>query len=126
MGGGFGTAGNTQVLLDGVAIPAANIVSVSGTQVVYTAPAHSAGVVLVTVKVNGAALAGSVAYQYGTVSTLPGIKSSGGSLGNPSAQPVNRPTGPMQPGSPQPVPGSRPENVLAVIRSQKNIGGDGL
>ena len=51
-GAGFGTAATTKVLLDGVALPAASVVSVTGTQIVFVAPAHAAGNVAVTVKVN--------------------------------------------------------------------------
>ena len=42
-GAGFGTTANTEVRLNGVAVPAASIASVTGTQIVYVAPAHAAG-----------------------------------------------------------------------------------
>ena len=44
--------------MDGVALPGGSIVSVTGTQIVYVAPAHAAGSVTVTVAVNGTAAGG--------------------------------------------------------------------
>src|SRR5258708_39654160 len=76
-GAGFGTTANTQVLMDGVALPGAGIVSVTGTQIVFTAPAHAAGSVTVTVAVNGMPLGGGATYTYGVVKALPGAGPSG-------------------------------------------------
>jgi hypothetical protein len=90
-GVGFDTPANTQVLLDGVALPAANITSVTGTQIVYVAPAHAAGSVVVTVKVSGATLAGSATYTYGVVNGLPPPRPSGGTGGSPNPLPSSRP-----------------------------------
>jgi hypothetical protein len=106
-GAGFGTNATTQVLLDGVAVPAANIVSVTSTQIGYVAPAHAAGNVTVTVTVNGTVLAGSGTYTYGAVSTLPGSKPPGPAGGPPSALPAVRPAG-ARGGVPNPLPPSRP------------------
>ncbi|MHB8647740.1 MAG: choice-of-anchor Q domain-containing protein [Thermomicrobiales bacterium] len=88
-GVGFGTAANTQVLSNGIAIPAANLTSVT-----------------VTVTVNGTALSGSVTYQYGVVNPLPGRQPVTGS-GNPDPLPLPRPSAPPQ-GNPRPLPTPRP------------------
>ena len=110
-GVGFGTAATTQVLLDGTAIPTANITSVTGTQIVYTAPAHAAGNVSVTVTVGGTTLAGSATYTYGVVNALPGGKPTGGTPGSPNPLPGSRPTVPTGPTSgtaPNSLPAARP------------------
>jgi hypothetical protein len=81
------------VLLNGTALPAASVVSVTGTQIVFTAPAHAAGSVTVTVKVSGTPLPGSVTYRYGSVAPDPGVKPSGGTGGSPNHMPGARPQG---------------------------------
>jgi hypothetical protein len=80
-GVGFGTAATTQVLLDETAIPAANITSVTGTQIIYVTPAHAVGSVVVTVTVSGTALEGRGTYTYAAVNPLPGPKPPGGDAG---------------------------------------------
>ena len=107
-GVGFGTAASTQVLLNGVALPAGSIVRVTGTQIVYVAPAHAAGNVTVTVKVSGTPLAGSVAYTYGTTTPLPGTEPTGGIAGSPSPLPGSRPAGTTGGSAPNPLPAARP------------------
>ena len=113
-GTGFGTKANTQVLLDGSTLPATSLVSVSGTEIVYVAPAHAAGNVAVTVKVNGTLLAGSGTYTYGSVSPQPGTKPPGGTGGSPTVLPGSRPTGTTgqidapNPMAPSPLPLARP------------------
>lgn len=107
IGIGFGNASNTTVLLDGVALPAASVTSVTGTTITYTAPVHVAANVTVTVKVSGATLSGSVTYTYGEAVTLPGSKPTGGPNGSPVALPGSRPQGNPS-GNPNPVPAPRP------------------
>src|SRR5262249_35808671 len=107
-GAGFGTSTNTQVLVDGTAIPAAHLSSVTGTQIVFTAPAHAAGSVSVGVKVNGTALAGSPTYTYGAVNPLPGAQPTGGTVGAPSAVPGARPSASSDGTAPTPLPPARP------------------
>ena len=107
-GGGFGTvAASVQVLVDDAPIPAASIISLTGTQIVYLAPAHNAGNATVTVKIGGVAASGSVTYTYGTVNPLPGTQPTGGGGGNPNPLPGPRPNPPPS-GSPSPLPGPRP------------------
>ncbi len=91
-GAGFGTSANTQVLIDGVALPTTSVTSVIGTQIVYIAPAHAAGSVVVTVTVDGTTLAGSATYTYYIVE-LPGGRATGGTGGSPAEVPGSRPTG---------------------------------
>lgn len=108
-GAGFGTtAANVQVRVDGTAIPAASIVSVTDTQIVYIAPAHAAGNATVTVVAGGTTAPGSATYTYDTVNSVPSVPS-GGSTGNSSPNPVpgGRPSGAPS-GNPNPIPGSRP------------------
>jgi hypothetical protein len=107
-GAGFGTSATTQVFLDGSALPAASIESVTDTRIVYIAPAHAAGSVTVTVQVSGTALAGSATYTYGTVAPLPGAKGSGGTGGSPPALPAARPLGTSGGTAPNPLPSPRP------------------
>jgi hypothetical protein len=105
---GFGTSANTQVFLDGSALPAASIESVTSTQIVYLAPAHAAGSVTVTVQVNGTTLAGSAMYTYGTVNPLPGAKALGGVPGTQAPLPTARATGTSGGTAPNPLPTPRP------------------
>jgi hypothetical protein len=108
-GVGFDTAATMQVLLDGTALPAANLVSATSTQIVYMAPAHGAGSVTMTVTANGAPLVGSVTYQYGSVSPLPPPKTTGTTDGQaPNALPGPRPAGTTGGPAPNPLPLSRP------------------
>lgn len=123
-GTGFGTTANTQVLVDGAAIPAASIVSVTGTQIVFVAPAHAAGNVAVTVKVSGAVLAGSATYTYGVVNALPPSQPPGPAGGAPDPLPGVRPAGPTRGTTPNPLPASRP--WASVVRCARRRGlGDG-
>jgi len=106
-GSGFGTVANTQVLFDGEALPGESIVSVTATQIVFTAPEHAVGSVSVTVSVNGTAVAGSVRYMYARVAPQPGTKPGAGSGGAPSAVPGARPAGPSGGTAPDALPSSR-------------------
>jgi hypothetical protein len=106
-GSGFGTVANTQVLFDGEALPAGSIVSVTATQIVFTALAHEVRSVSVTVSVNGTALAGSVTYMYAKVAPQPGTKPGARSVGAPSAVPGARPAGPSGGTTPDSLPPSR-------------------
>ncbi len=106
-GAGFGTSATTQILLDGVALPATNVTSVTGTQIVYVAPAHAAGSVTVSVKVNGTELAASATYTYGMTTPQPSSHPAGPPSGTiPNPQPSSHPTGPPSGAipNPQPVP----------------------
>lgn len=100
-GFGFGTTANTQVLLDGVALPASSITSVSPTTIDFVAPAHASGAVTITVIVGGVTAAGSATYTYGPVAPLP--------VGQPAPSPVT-PANPLPPQRPvsQPAPGGVP------------------
>jgi hypothetical protein len=107
-GAGFGTSATTQILLDGVALPATNVTSVTGTQIVYVAPAHAAGSVTVSVKVNGTALAASATYTYGMTTPLPVPNPPGGTGGTPNPLPSSHPAGPPSGTIPNPLPVPRP------------------
>ena len=74
--------------------------------ITFTAPAHAAGTVTITVRVSGAPSAG-LSYQYGTVTTVPGTKPSNPLPGSPSPHPPTQPPG-TQGGSPSPLPNPRP------------------
>jgi hypothetical protein len=104
---GFGTTVSTHVLLNGAAIPAANVTSVTPTTVTYQAPAHGVGTVTVTVTVSGTAGLGSVSYQYAVINAPPSAKPSGGTSGSsPVSLPGSRPVGSSQ-GVPSSLPPSR-------------------
>jgi hypothetical protein len=107
-GQGFGTTTNTDVLINGVAIPAANITSVTATTITFTAPPHAAGAATVAARVSGAT-SPSLTYQYGTVATTPATKPPGMTSGSPNPLPPvqPQPAGPAS-GSPRPLPGPRP------------------
>ena len=109
---GFGTTANTQVLLGGVALPGASIVSVTSTQVIYVAPAHAAGNVTVRVTGSGTPLTGSATYTYMAVNPLPGAQPPVPDGGAPSALPGSRPAattgGPHRTRCPLPGPERQP------------------
>jgi hypothetical protein len=107
-GFGFGTPADTQVLIDGVALPAGQVTSVGARSITFIAPAHAAGTVTITVRAGGTLVSGSVGYQYGAVSALPGARPSGGTPGPipPIPLPPARPAGsPL--GQPGPLPPHR-------------------
>ena len=106
-GTGFGTAANTVVFVDGVAVPAAAVMSVTATQLVYIAPAHTAGATTVMVAANGAMSAGQT-FVYGTANALPNPQG-GSPIGSPPPLPNARPPAVSAPGGPPaPLPPSRP------------------
>ncbi len=107
-GQGFGTATNTVVVLDGVALPATAIRSVTATTITYTAPAHGSGTVTVKVVIGGVTVSGSVTYTYGPEMPVPAPRSGGGTDSHPVALPGSRPGGVIGGAAPNPAPPPRP------------------
>jgi len=70
-GFGFGTTADTQVLVNGVALPGASVLSVAARSIRFTAPAHGSGAVTITVRVAGTLASGSMTYTYGPVISQP-------------------------------------------------------
>lgn len=106
---GFGTAADTQVLIDGVAIPAVAIIRISPTAITVVAPSHAAGTVTITVRVAGTLAAGTVPYRYGPVTPLPQPLPTAPAASPVAPLPQSRPIGPP-PGGPTaaPLPAPRP------------------
>jgi len=96
-GFGFGTTADTQVLVDGVALPGASVLSVAARSIRFTAPAHRNGTITITVRVAGALASGSMTYTYGPVYPRPIVP-------HPTvAPPVGAPPPNPRPGTPHPV-----------------------
>jgi predicted outer membrane repeat protein len=105
-GAGFGTTGAQVSVTFGVA--PAPVRSVMDSQLVVTAPAHIAGIVDVTVMVNGLSVTKTGAYTYGPVGTVPAPRPSSGVGGSSNPLPGPRPTGSSPAaGSPNPLPTGR-------------------
>lgn len=105
---GNGTLQGGGLVNGGTAIPAASIVSVTGTQIVYLAPAHAAGPVTVAVSVTGVAAAASMGYTYVTVAPLPQPQSPGPAGGPRAPLPAVRPPGTTAGSVPNSLPAPRP------------------
>lgn len=70
-GFGFGTTADTQVLVNGVALPGASVLSVAARSIRFTAPAHGNGTVTITVRVAVTVASGSMTYTYGPIYSQP-------------------------------------------------------
>jgi hypothetical protein len=107
---GFGFAAPTNLTVDTTPVTPT---SVTATQVVFTAPAHTAGTVDITITSNGSTVALRGAYTYGTVAPLPTpLPSISPSPQPPAALPSPRTSGGTSSGTgsgtPAPMPAPRP------------------